>query len=161
MSEKEMLLNTWEREFQTTLKVLKAYPPEKLDLKPHERSRSAKELAWIFVQQENVVDGVIKGQIDFQNAPKPPATYQELLNMYESTHKALVAKVKNLSETELNSSIPFPVAPKQMGQMRRADILWLTVMDNVHHRGQFSVYVRMAGAKVPSIYGPTADEPWM
>jgi uncharacterized damage-inducible protein DinB len=30
-----------------------------------------------------------------------------------------------------------------------------------HHRGQFSVYLRMVGAKVPSIYGPTADETWM
>lgn len=37
MTEKETFLNTWEREFQTTLKVLKAYPPDKLDLKPHER----------------------------------------------------------------------------------------------------------------------------
>jgi uncharacterized damage-inducible protein DinB len=34
------------------------------------------------------------------------------------------------------------------------------VLDIVHHRGQFSVYLRMAGGKVPSIYGPTADEPW-
>src|SRR5439155_16906236 len=33
----------------TTLKLLKAYPAAKVDLKPHERSRSAKELAWTFV----------------------------------------------------------------------------------------------------------------
>jgi len=32
--------------------------------------------------------------------------------------------------------------------------------DQIHHRGQLSVYVRMAGGKVPSIYGPSADEPW-
>lgn len=43
MTEKEMFIQTWEREFQTTLKVLKAYPATKLDLKPHERSRSARE----------------------------------------------------------------------------------------------------------------------
>lgn len=53
------------------------------------------------------------------------------------------------------------VAPKQMGDVRRGDLLQMMVMDNVHHRGQFSVYLRMAGGKVPSIYGPTADEPWM
>ena len=33
-------------------------------------------------------------------------------------------------------------------------------MDQVHHRGQFSVYLRMAGGKVPSITVPPADEPW-
>ncbi|MBI1806965.1 MAG: hypothetical protein HYR76_07940, partial [Ignavibacteria bacterium] len=32
---------------------------------------------------------------------------------------------------------------------------------NVHHRGQLSVYLRIVDAKVPSIYGPSADEPWM
>ena len=29
--------------------------------------------------------------------------------------------------------------------------------DQIHHRGQFSIYLRMAGGKVPSIYGPSAD----
>ena len=27
-----------------------------------------------------------------------------------------------------------------------------------HHRGQLSVYLRQVGARVPSIYGPSADE---
>jgi uncharacterized damage-inducible protein DinB len=30
----------------------------------------------------------------------------------------------------------------------------------VHHRGQLSVYLRLLDIPVPSIYGPTADEPW-
>jgi uncharacterized damage-inducible protein DinB len=29
----------------------------------------------------------------------------------------------------------------------------------IHHRGQLSVYLRPMGAKVPSIYGGSADEP--
>jgi uncharacterized damage-inducible protein DinB len=29
-----------------------------------------------------------------------------------------------------------------------------------HHRGQMTVYLRMLEVPVPSIYGPTADEPW-
>jgi len=162
MSEKDMFINTWEREFQTTLKILKALPVDKADLKPAEKSKSAKDLAWTFVAEEAVmIDGVCKGQIDFMNTPKPPATFQEVISAYENSHKANVDRVKALTEAELNSAIPFMVAPKQMGQVRRADILWMAVMDNVHHRGQFSVYLRIAGAKVPSIYGPSADEPWM
>jgi uncharacterized damage-inducible protein DinB len=47
-----------------------------------------------------------------------------------------------------------------MGDVRRLDFLWQILMDMVHHRGQFTVYSRIAGAKVPSIYGPSADEPW-
>jgi uncharacterized damage-inducible protein DinB len=48
-----------------------------------------------------------------------------------------------------------------MGEMTRMEWLWFLLHDEIHHRGQFSVYLRMADAKVPSIYGPTADEPWM
>ena len=161
MTEKETFLKTWEREFQTTLKVLKAYPSDKLDLRPHERSRSARELAWTFVREENIINGVINGQVDFQNMPRPPATLREILTAYEKTHGEMVSKVKALPEEEFNKSIKFPVGPKQMGDVRREDILWRLVMDFVHHRGQFSVYLRMAGGKVPSIYGPSADEPWM
>ena len=162
MTEKEMFLQTWEREFQTTLKVLKAYPASEQNLKPHERLRSAKELAWGFVIEETVLGGgVIDGRVDFQNIPQPPATLPEILAAYEKGHRELVAKVKNLPESDLNKMIAFPVGPKQMGELRRADVLWIMVMDGVHHRGQFSVYLRMAGGKVPSIYGPSADEPWM
>jgi uncharacterized damage-inducible protein DinB len=38
--------------------------------------------------------------------------------------------------------------------------LWIELFDHIHHRGQISVYMRLAGAKLPSIYGPTADEPF-
>jgi uncharacterized damage-inducible protein DinB len=30
----------------------------------------------------------------------------------------------------------------------------------IHHRGQLSVYLRLNNVPLPSIYGPTADEPW-
>lgn len=162
MNEKDMFLQTWEREFGTTLKVLNAYPADKLNVKPHERSRSAKELLWVFVTEEKVIaGGVVKGQIDFTNMPKAPDTKEEIVSAYRAAHVEMVAKVKNLSEKEWDSAIPFMVAPKKVSQVRRADILWTMVMDSVHHRGQLSVYLRLAGATVPSIYGPTADEPWM
>ena len=161
MSEKESFFTTWEREFQTTMKVLRAYPHDKLGLRPHERSRSAAELAWAFVVEEKLIDDIIKGQIDLQHLPQSPATLDEIMAAFEKSHKELVPKVKNLSDGDFNKSIPFFVAPKQMGDVRRGDLFWMMLMDSVHHRGQFSVYLRMAGGKVPSIYGPSADEPWM
>ena len=160
MTEKEMFLRTWEREFQTTLRVLKAYPKDKLDLKPSEKSRTARELLSTFIAEESIIAGVCKGEIDFQNMPTPPDTHEGIVAAYEKTHQEWVDKVKNMTEADYNSTMPFFVAPKQMGQLRRADILWMIVMDKVHHRGQLSVYMRMAGGRVPSIYGPTADEPW-
>lgn len=161
MNEKKMFLQTWDNEFNTTLKVLKAYPPAKSEMKPHERLRSARELAWTFAVGEKLMENAIKGHIDFQEMPKPPATFQEVVSAFEKYHKETFGKVKELLDDNADKTVKFFTGPKQMGDVRRADVLWFAVMDQVHHRGQFSVYLRMAGGKVPSIYGPSADEPWM
>ena len=162
MTEKEMFLNTWQREFATTMKILKQLPADKADFKPAaEKTKSAKDLATVFIAELGVVDGVVKGKIDFGGEMPKFATYADLLNAYENTQKTMVPKVNAMSEADWNSMITVPVGPKQMGQVRRADMLWMMLMDSVHHRGQFSVYLRLVGAKVPSIYGPSGDESWM
>lgn len=148
MNEKDLLLQTWEREFKTTLKVLKAYPANKLDFN------------WSFPMEDRMaVLGAVNGRIDFEDFPKPPATLAEILAAYEKEHKELAGKIKNLSEMDLNKPIPYQMEPGKTREVRAGDLLWFAVMDGVNHRGQFAVYLRMAGGKVPSIYGPSADEP--
>ena len=162
MTEKEMFLNSWQREFATSLKILKQLPADKAGFKPAaEKTKSAKDLATVFIQELGVVDGVVKGKIDFGGQMPAFGTYADVLNAYESTFKSMFPKVQGMSEADWNSKITAPVGPKQMGEVRRADMMWLMLMDSVHHRGQFSVYLRLVGAKVPSIYGPSGDEPWM
>ena len=162
MSEKDMFLNTWQREFGTTMKILKQLPADKAGFKPvGEKTKSAKDLATVFLQELGIVDGVVNGKIDFGGQAPAFATFADLLNAYEKTFKSMVPKVQGMSEADWNAKIAAPVGPKQMGEVRRADMLWLMLMDSVHHRGQFSIYLRMVGAKVPSIYGPSGDEPWM
>ncbi len=162
MSEKEMFMQSFQREIQTTLKLLRAYPAGKAEMKPAEKSRSARELAWVFVTEQGVVDMAISGKIDFSKpSPQPPSNYNEIITAVEKASKDTVAKVSKLTDDQLNKIVQFPIGPGKMGDFRVADVLWTTVQDQIHHRGQFSVYLRLAGAKVPSIYGPTADETWM
>lgn len=161
MSEKDRFLTQWEKEFPTTLKVLRAFPSDKLDLRPHEKSKSARELAWAFVVETKMIADALKGQLDFVNLPTAPATRDEIIGTLERSCKDIAERIRQTPDAELNTTVKFFTGPKQIGDVRRMDILWLVLMDSVHHRGQFSVYLRMAGAKVPSIYGPTADEPWM
>ncbi len=161
-TEKDMFLQAFERESATTLKLLKAYPANKGEFKPHEKSRTAKELAWTFVTEQGMVDMALKGNIDFsQPTPKAPPTYAEAVTAFEKACRETSTKVSKASEDDLNRPMKFPVGPGKLGDFRSADVMWMSLMDQIHHRGQFSVYLRMAGAKVPSIYGPTADEPWM
>jgi uncharacterized damage-inducible protein DinB len=160
-SEKQMFLQSFQRESDTTLKLLRAYPAERADYKPHEKSRSAKELAWTFVLEQGLATGALAGQVDFsQPMPAPPAEYKDVLAAFEHGSRDTISKISAASDADLNRMMQFPVAPKKMGDLRRLDVLWTALMDQVHHRGQFSVYLRLVGGKVPSIYGPTADEPW-
>jgi uncharacterized damage-inducible protein DinB len=161
MTEKEQFLSTMAREFPTTLRVLKAYPAGKSDLKPHAKSKSARELAWIFVTEEKTCEMALEGALELGKLPKAPATLPEVIASYEKAHSEFVNRLKETPEAELNKTVKFMMGPKQMGDMRRMDVLWFMLMDSVHHRGQMTVYLRLADAKVPSIYGPSADEPWM
>ncbi len=161
MTEKEQFLSVLEREFPTTMRVLKAFPPTKADIKPHAKSKSAKELAWNFVTEQKASEQALDGAIQFGKMPPPPGTMQDVISTYEKAYRALVERVKKTPDAELNTTVKFYTAPKQMGDIRKMDVLWYMLMDCVHHRGQMSVYLRMADGKVPSIYGPSADEPWM
>ena len=161
-TEKDMFLQTLQRECATTLKVLRAYPSAKADFRPHEKSRTAKELAWTFAMEQGIADMALKGRIDFsQPMPPPPATFDEAVAAFERMGRETGTKVSNASDDQLYRTVQFPIGPGKMGDFRAFDILWTSLMDQVHHRGQFSVYLRLAGGKVPSIYGPTADETWM
>ena len=161
MTEKDQFLSTMAREFPTTLKVLKAFPTGKAELKPHAKARSARELAWAFVTEQKACDMALDGALELGKMPKPPATLPEVISAYERAHTTFVERLKQTPEAELNKTVKFMTGPKQMGDMRKMDVLWFMLMDCVHHRGQLSVYLRMADGKVPSIYGPSADEPWM
>lgn len=84
-----------------------------------------------------------------------------MIKAYEGKHKETVAKVQAMPESDWNSKTAAPVGPKKMAEVRPADMLWLMLNDSIHHRSQFSIYLRLVGAKVPSIYGPSGGEPWM
>lgn len=161
MSEIDAYRNTFEREYQTTRKLLHAYPPEKASLRPAEKLRSAQELAWMMTLNQMVpVPALDMNELTGADMPKPPATWNEILAAFDKAHKDTTERLSRVTEEEWSSEFTMPVAPKQMGQRQRGQAIWFFLYDSIHHRGEFVVYARIAGAKVPSIYGPTADETW-
>lgn len=166
MSRKEAFLNVFDREHETTMRVLRAFPQDQLDLKPSPKSNSAKQLAFIFVMEcglgmkvwnDELANGLPAGS----KAPEAPESWDALLEMVEQSHQAYRNVIASASDEDLDREVTFFVAPKTMGKLTRHELIWFLLHDQIHHRGQFSVYLRIAGAKVPSIYGPTADEPWV
>lgn len=83
-----------------------------------------------------------------------------MIATYERDHEALAAQLRTLDDDEWTSQA-WMVRGTQELLLRNTvgGLLWLALFDAVHHRGQLSTYIRPMGGKVPSIYGPSADEP--
>jgi uncharacterized damage-inducible protein DinB len=165
MSAKQAFLDVYDREHATTMRVLRAFPEDQMDLKPHERSNSARDLAWTFALECALGTAVWHDEVAKKGLgggmPKAPEKWSDLLAAIEDAYKNFRALVAGASDDELHENVHFFVAPKTMGDISRINWIWFLLHDQIHHRGQFSVYLRMAGGKVPSIYGPSADEPWI
>lgn len=160
-TERDMFLTGAEREYQTTLRVLDAYPESKLDLKPAETSMSARDLIWLLSLGKGAVGPIVAGRLATDvKAPPAPGTKAELIGAFKQAHAGQIAAVRNMDDATFNGGMEIQTGPSSFGQVRRADALWFLAMDGIHHRGQLTVYLRMAGGKVPSIYGPSGDEPW-
>jgi uncharacterized damage-inducible protein DinB len=167
MRGKQQYLDTFNDEHDRTMRVLRAYPKDKLDLRPHPKLKTARELAWVFVVEcamgtkvwhDEFANGLPPGG---PNPPAPPEDWYQLLTAIEKAHKEFHDLVKAASDETLAERVHVFSGPKTMDETSRKDWIWFLLHDQIHHRGQFSIYLRMADGKVPSIYGPSADEPWM
>lgn len=155
MTTKEHLLEVAEREFATTLKVIRAFPGDRLDFKPHEVSRSAGDMLTIFLTELGLIEQIVGGKMVMSDLKIH--NYQTLLeysDQFQLIASQAISKINSLSDAELQDTL------QGFGRTQtKLDAIWLMILDQIHHRGQFSVYIRMAGGKVPQIYGPSADEP--
>ena len=73
-SAKQRFLDNYDREHERTVRVLRAYPADKLDLKPHEMSKSARDLAWIFFLERALITRVWHDEL-FKGIPPSGAIH--------------------------------------------------------------------------------------
>ena len=160
---KQHLLDVFEREHEKTMRVLRAYPKDQWELRPHAICKTARELAFAFVMEKKAMQKVMTTGFDFSKPlawPAAPESGDAVLAALEQAHAETGAVLRGFREEDLGKGTPFMAGPGKIGEMPVFDILWTMTFDQIHHRGQFSIYLRLAGGKVPSIYGPSADEPW-
>jgi uncharacterized damage-inducible protein DinB len=149
--------NTIKDETKITTKVLRAVPEDKKSYKPEPKARTAHELAWHLATAEIwFLDGVLNGQFAMDEGPAAPPTIAAIVEWYETNHRERVEKLNSLAADKLVKPIPF------FGLMELPAVTYLSFLNlhTAHHRGQLSTYLRPMGAKVPDIYGGSADEPF-
>lgn len=159
MDAREIFLRIWDREAKTTVKVFRAFPKASLDGKPHERSRSVRDLAWQCVADERVIEKILDGSHDLRSvppSPPPPQTIEEIALAHEAAHRDASEKMRR-PETQFSKTVRVTLLHGSV-ELEQAETIWSNLLDQIHHRGQLTIYLRQAQGKVPAIYGPSADE---
>jgi uncharacterized damage-inducible protein DinB len=146
------------REMETTKKVVAALPEARSrEYRPDPKARTGFELAWHLVSTEvQLLDEIADAKFNMEPRFQEPKTVSEMLTWYETNLPRALARVRALTDQQLSKPVDF------YGAFNYPVVFYLTFVTShsIHHRGQLSTYLRPMGAKVPSIYGGSADEEW-
>jgi len=165
MTTKEYLLEGLNREVARSHRALEQAPKGKYDWKPHEKSM-------IFGYLANMVATIpmwITMQINQDELDVAPAgggqMKQERLDGSEDLLKALDkaaetarSAFEKTTDEHLKTEWKLLARGKVVMQAPRYEMIQDTLSHWSHHRGQMTVYLRLMGAKVPAIFGPSADD---
>lgn len=158
MTNREFFVKRWEEEYLTFSKVFRALPRDKPNYRPHPRSRSAVELVWLLVLEEQACSGLIDaGKVEWKET-KPPQSLEEVVAAYEKAHAELAPRLKKLNDNTWEEKPVQLLSGAASYELSLGEMLWAVMFDAIHHRGQLSLYIRLSGGKVPAIYGSSADE---
>ncbi len=91
-------------------------------------------------------------------AQRPLRTAAELVGAHDDAVAQARKSLTATTDEHLARPWRLLAAGKVMREEPRYDVLRDTFAHLAHHRGQLTVYLRLNGAPVPSIYGPSADD---
>ena len=162
MSLSDAFLAELDMEMPTTRRLLERVPSDKGAWKPHEKSFSLGHLAQLVARMPGWLTFTMR-QTALDLGTGQPYTL-------EKTEKLLAEfdrNVKEARETLAKAQDADYMVPWSLKQgervfftLPRLAVMRQNVNHLIHHRGQLSVYLRLVNVPLPSIYGPTADEPW-
>jgi uncharacterized damage-inducible protein DinB len=150
----------------TTRKVLERVPAEKLAWKPHDKSMTLGRLASHIAELPGWAEVGIK-QDEFDMAPpgeEPPTAFvggstNEILESFDKNRASAREVIASTADQEFMRGWTFKSGGETVFTIPKIGVVRTFILNHLmHHRGQLTVYLRLTGAKVPSVYGPTADE---
>lgn len=145
----------------TTRKMLSRIPEEKWDYKPHEKSMDIKRLATHIADLPGWIHMTLTtDELDFAQGYEQPEInntadlmayfekrYADGLSTLTPDKEALLEKPWTLR----NGATIYSTEPK-------IEILRMSYSQQIHHRAQLGVYLRLMNIPIPGSYGPSADE---
>ncbi|HVF44558.1 MAG TPA: DinB family protein [Pyrinomonadaceae bacterium] len=152
------------QEAATTRRLLERVPEDKLGWKPHEKSMTLGRLAGHVAELPSLLGPVLAAEgLDFasgQYVPLNATSVAELLEKFDKNISEGVEGLKGMDDARAFEKWRLSSGDRVIFEGPRAAVVRGLVFNHVmHHRGQLSVYLRLLDVPLPSIYGPTADEP--
>ncbi len=144
-------------EHRATRRVIEAAPAGQGDYAPDAKCMPAMKLAWHIAASEIwFLNSVAAGEFKRSGGGMPEEIQSgaDVAAWYEAQFEPAIARVEQLTGEDLAKAVPFGPWNNPL-----VDTLSFALRHTIHHRGQLSAYLRPMGGKVPSIYGPSADEP--
>jgi uncharacterized damage-inducible protein DinB len=163
MAMKDGMLPEYDHEMALTRKVIERVAEDKLAWAPHQKSMSLGRLATHIAEiphwGQTILNDPEFNMTESSYTPRVATTVAEMLAIFDGETAKTRELLAATSDAELMSTWAFKQNGKEMFSMPRVAAFRGWVMNHlIHHRGQLSVYLRQTGSKVPSIYGPSADE---
>jgi uncharacterized damage-inducible protein DinB len=163
MSVAESYLAEFEGERQITRKFLLRLTDQHLMWKPHDKSMSAGQLALhLAVVPGQVLRMAIQDSVpipSFNQANPQPQSVQEILEAFDASVASVRELLPQIDDARMQKTWSATKDGRTLMTMPRGAFLRMLLFSHwIQHRGQFGVYLRLLGEKVPSSYGPSADE---
>jgi len=166
MSISASLLPEFDQEMANTRKALERMPDDKFDWKPHEKSGT---MGWLANHLANLPNWTVytinQDSLDLAptdgDSPKweGKGSRQELLDYFDKSVGAARAAIAEASDEEFLKPWSLLKGGVTLMTLPKIAVMRGFVMNHIiHHRGQFTVYLRLNDVPVPPIYGPSADE---
>ena len=145
----------WKYESDSTLKIFKKLTDESLTLEFNKKIRTLGRLAWHIVT--TIGEMVQRTGLKFNAAAEDltiPSSVKEICDEYKRSSDGLLkAVMSEWNDDSLNEDVEL------YGQTwKKGMVLSSLVNHQIHHRAQLTVVMRLAGLKVPGVYGPAKEE---
>jgi uncharacterized damage-inducible protein DinB len=164
MSISQTLLPEFDHEMATTRRLLERLTPDKFAWQPHEKSMTLGQLASHLAELPNWVKVTLNSdELDFGTGAYKPfiaETAEQLLEAFDRNVAQAHAAIAAATDEDMAKPWALRNGEHVIFRQPKAGVLRsFTLSHIIHHRGQLTVYMRLTGIPVPSVYGPTADEP--
>jgi uncharacterized damage-inducible protein DinB len=150
-------IEDWKYESESTIKIFSNLSDESLTIKFNNEIRTAGRLAWHIVGA--IADLGHRMGLKFETVDENSSilsTAKEIVDEYKRASDGLIKEIKEkwndetlLLEDEITG---------QGERWTKGKTLGVLVTHQIHHRGQLTVVMRLAGLKVPGVYGPAKEE---